>query len=84
ADSRGQSIQLKWNDEGLLDTASSGSELRVKYSYDKSRNLVRSVEVVGNQYDYEYDGHHNMTKIGYLDNSSMRIDYVIPENGMVK
>lgn len=84
ADSRGQSIQLKWTDGGLLDSASSGSEFRVNYIYDKNLDLVKSVDTIGHQYDYEYDGHHNMTRIGYIDNSSLRIDYLIPENGIVK
>jgi len=83
-DSSGKSIDLEWTPDGLLAGATSGSQHRVIYTYSKAKDLTKSNDPNGNYYNYEYDGNHNLTRIGYIDDSSMRIEYVSAANGDVK
>lgn len=81
-DTLGQGVSLKWTPAGLLAEASNGKD-RVTYAYDKNDNLISSDHASGLRYVFEYDGNHNMTRIGYVDNVSMRIVYSSETNGVV-
>jgi len=79
-DSNGQSLRLEWTAEGRL-AAQQGGKHRVLYTYDVAGNLVRAYEADGYDYGYVYDSNHNLTRISYMDTSSMRISYESPESG---
>src|SRR3569623_1079729 len=84
SDSLGQSIDLLWNAAGLIGEAKAEGKEHVIYSYSTSNDLVTANTVNGLRYDYQYDGYHNMTRIGYIDDSSMLIEYVPPATGIVR
>lgn len=79
-DSSGQSLRLEWTAEGRV-AAQQGGKHRVLYTYDAAGNLIRNYEADGYDYHYTYDNNHNLTRIGYMDTSSMRISYESPESG---
>lgn len=84
SDTLGQRLELKWTDDGLLASATGDSQHRVSYTYNEKKDLIKSDDPNGNQYNYEYDGNHNLTRIGYIDNSSMRIEFLTSADGAVK
>lgn len=79
-DSSGNSLRLEWTAEGRV-AAQQGGQHRVLYTYDATGNLIRNYEADGYDYHYLYDGNHNLTRIGYMDTSSMQISYESPESG---
>jgi len=83
-DNRGKSIELTWNNQGYLAESQSADGTKVIYSYNAKNELIKALTVNGLWYGYDYDENHNMTRIGYIDNSSMRIDYVSAQSGKVR
>jgi YD repeat-containing protein len=73
-DSLEQTINLKSNEKGLIVEAS-GSKATTTYRYDADSNMLQSHDVKANDYNYKYDSHHNMTQIGYVEGTTMFIDY---------
>lgn len=82
-DTLGQSMNLKWTPTGLLADATSGREHTI-YTHDKNNNLILSNDVNTISYEYDYDLEHNLTRIGYVDKTSMRIEYLPSANGVVR
>jgi YD repeat-containing protein len=82
-DSLGQSLDFKWTPAGLLTDASNSKDHTI-YTQDKNNDLVKSNDVNGNSYNYDYDNNHNLTRIGYVDDTSMRIEYTSSANGIVQ
>lgn len=81
-DTLGQSIALTWTPEGRVASARArAKDTLVKYSY-ANQNLVENAITDGNTYRYSYDNNHNMTRITYVDDSSMFISYSPRVNGM--
>jgi len=75
-DSLGQKLFLKWTPAGRVAEARTEKAAPViTYSYDARENLLLSNEIGGNFYRYGYDGNHNMTRIGYIDNTHMDMEY---------
>lgn len=75
---KGCTHALEWDNAGMVmkqrvtrDEAWEAST----FFYEGRGNLVRHDMVGGNRYLYSYDANHNMTEIGYLDNSKMSITY---------
>lgn len=52
-----------------------GKTLQAKYLYDSSGNLIFSKDAGDYQYWYQYDNYHNMTRIEYVDSTSLVIEY---------
>jgi YD repeat-containing protein len=83
-DDRGRWIRLMANEERFITlqfdnaghvvelTASDGK--RATYVY-RGKNLVKSTDVCGNTYEYDYDDDGNMLQIRYSDGTSMRMCY---------
>lgn len=75
-DSLGQKLFLKWTAAGhIAEARTDKAEPILSYHYDEKDNLLLSNEIGGNFYRYEYDGNHNMTRIGYIDNTHMDMQY---------
>lgn len=75
-DSLGQKLYLLWNASGQIKKVSTGTGAPIlTYAYSEPGNLTMSNEIGGNEYKYEYDSNHNMTQIGYLDNTSKLMEY---------
>lgn len=83
SDSAGNTIKLAWTASGRLQDASTNGKHHLIYSYSGKNELVKSNDVNGNQYVYDYDSNQNLTRITYIDQSTMRIEYVSPESGRV-
>ena len=81
SDSFGNMLKFVWTPAGRLQEATTGGKHHLIYSYDGKNDLVKSNDVNGNTYKYDYDDNHNMTRITYIDDSTMRITYVSPESG---
>ncbi len=79
-DTLGQSIALAWTPEGRVARAKA-NKIDVQYTYDAGQNLVTNAITDGNTYRYSYDNNHNMTRINYVDDSSMFISYSPRVNG---
>lgn len=73
-DSLGQKLFLKWTTAGHIAEAKSDKATPVAtYSYDDNGNLRHSSE--RDEYRYEYDGDHNLTRIGYTERNSREMQY---------
>jgi len=79
-DTSGSEISLTFNADGRVTQLSSPLSSQ-KYTYDDAQNLVAAEQSTGNKYDYFYDNQHNLTRINYLDNTSMFISYSPKMNG---
>jgi YD repeat-containing protein len=66
-DSHGRILSLR---QGEGDEA-----IYTEYSYDDDGRLIRSRDMAGNVYRFDYDDRYNMTAIHYTDGSSFRIGY---------
>lgn len=76
-DSLGQKIFLKWTAAGhVADARTDKAAPIIHYFYDEKDNLLMSNEFGAYaMYRYEYDINHNLTRIGYLDNTHMDMQY---------
>ena len=75
-DSLNQTIQIKCNDKGLIiESSGSNSKNKATYSYDEKNHLILFVDKDAQSYHYQYDNHNNLTRIEYMDKSSMTMDY---------
>lgn len=73
-DSMAKQIFFDWYPDGKIKSVESGAGKKTFYTY-KEDNLVEAKDISGNEFKYEYDYNHNMTKIGYKDGTSMDIKY---------
>jgi len=80
-DSDDQSVHLTWTQDGQVNRLSANNGVVVEYEYDDSRNLILSNNLAGPTdylfYRYDYDRNHNMTRIRYVDDSSMFMTYTV-------
>ena len=83
SDSAGNMLKLTWTSAGRLQEATTNGKHHLIYSYSDKNELTKSNDVNGNQYLYDYDSNQNLTRITYIDHSTMRIEYVSPESGRV-
>jgi YD repeat-containing protein len=75
-DSLGNKLFFAWTPTGHISQTRTGKAAPViNYLYDKKGNLIQSNELGGNYYKYEYDTKHNMTRVGYVDNTHMDMKY---------
>lgn len=81
-DSLGQKLILMWTAAGRVAHVRTGNtKPQIGFYYDEKDNLLASNEYEGNIYRFEYDSNHNMTKIVYIDNTHMDMQY--DERGLV-
>jgi YD repeat-containing protein len=73
-DSQAKQLFFSWYPNKKVKAVWSAGDKKATYKYDGD-NLVQSIDIAGNTYKYSYDQNHNMTKIGYTDNSKMVIGY---------
>ena len=75
SDTDGRSIRFDLYHSGLVKSISGSNGEVVTFTYDDNNNLILANTVGGVFYKYEYDRNHNMTRIGYMDNSSKLMTY---------
>lgn len=63
-DSYAKQIYFSWYSNGRVKEMWSVGEKKAFFKYDGD-NLVYSKDVAGNEYGYEYDSNHNLTKVIY-------------------
>ena len=80
-DTLGKTIELNWGPKGRVATAKSNKGT-VKYTYDDNNDLIKSEIEGGLSYGYSYDNNHNLTRITYIDTTSIFISYSPGANGM--
>lgn len=74
-DSQAKQLFFSWYPEGRVKEVWSGADnKKVSYKY-KGDDLIESADIANNKFVYTYDQNHNMTGIGYKDNSKMEIAY---------
>lgn len=73
-DTMAKQIFFEWYPDGKIKSVESGAGKKTFYTY-KEDNLIEAKDISGNEFKYEYDYNHNMTKIGYKDGTSMDIKY---------
>ncbi len=74
----GQSISIKWNEQGFVEQIigiEEGRSRTHRYAYDHDGNLLSIDMNGGNRYDYAYDNNHLLTRIRYIDDSTKTIQY---------
>lgn len=90
-DSQAKQIFISWNTDGFVKEIWSAGDKKATYRYEND-DLISSKDVGDNTYQYTYDKSHNLTKIGYSDNSALKITYdpktffvtdVVDKNGEV-
>lgn len=80
-DTTGQSARLDLTPQGRVNSLRAGN-IEVRYRYDERQDLLLSDTMDGLSYRYAYDANHNMTRITYIDDSSMFISYSPRVSGM--
>lgn len=80
-DSFAKQIYFSWYSNGKVKQMWSAKDKMASYKYDGD-DLVYSKDIGGNEYSYEYDSNHNLTKIVYNPNrkkgvaeDSMKMEY---------
>jgi YD repeat-containing protein len=73
-DTLGQRVNLTWSSTDFV-VESSSQGAKTKYTQDEHDNLIKSEDEGGLSFRYSYDNSHNMTRIDYVDDSSMFISY---------
>lgn len=71
-------VKLSYTSRGLVSRIEGKGSLRGRvatYRYSAADDLVYSKDVDGNEYRYEYDGHHNLTAIRYPDGTATLVAY---------
>jgi len=73
-DSAANQLFFEWYPDGKVKHISSAGDKKTAYKY-RGDDLVESTDIEGNTFKYGYDANHNMTSVGYSDDSKMTIDY---------
>jgi YD repeat-containing protein len=73
-DSQAKQLFFEWYSDGKVKHIWSAGDRKTEYKY-RGDNLIESTDIAGTVYKYEYDNNHNMTKISYMDGTSMQIKY---------
>jgi len=75
-DSLGQKLFLKWTSAWhVADARTESPEPVMNYSYGEKGNLLVANRADGISFRYEYNDNNNLTKIIYVDNSHMDMQY---------
>lgn len=82
-DTSGQSIEMTWTSSGLLTSARSSNGKSSGYEYNDRNQLVATTDMFDNRYRYEYDVLHNLTRIVFIDTTSIVLQYQRPNSGSV-
>lgn len=74
-DSQAKQLFFDWYTDGKLKYVwGKDKKKKAHYKY-KGNDLIYSVDVAGNVFEFEYDVKHNMTAVVYSDKSKMKISY---------
>ena len=76
-DHLGRKLTFTFNTNGTvagIESQNGETIKRADYKYDGT-NLIETTDTGGNNYKYEYDDKYNMTKIRYIDGTSVDIAY---------
>jgi YD repeat-containing protein len=73
-DSQAKQLFFSWYPDGKVKNIWSAGDKKVEYKF-KEKDLIESKDVEDNLYKYSYDANHNLIKIGYSDNTEMKINY---------
>ncbi|MFZ4713097.1 MAG: DUF6531 domain-containing protein [Bacteriovoracaceae bacterium] len=73
-DSQAKQLFFSWYPDGKVKNIWSAGDKKVEYKF-KEKDLIESKDVGDNVYKYTYDSNHNLVKIGYSDNTEMKINY---------
>ena len=81
-DSLGQKFFLIWTADGhIAESRAETPEQIHHYYYDEKHNLLLDDKIRGYFYKFKYDSNHNLTNIGYLDDTHM--DMVYDDKGLI-
>lgn len=70
----GNHIQFTCNSDGLVTKLTDAKGNTAEYEY-RGEDLVRSRDVTGNIFSYDYDRNHNLTGISYSDGTTFEVVY---------
>ncbi len=74
-DSQAKQLFFDWYADGKLKYVwGKDKKKKAHYKY-KGDDLIYSIDVAGNAFDFGYDAKHNMTSITYSDKTKMQISY---------
>jgi YD repeat-containing protein len=73
-DSQAKQIYFSWYPDGRVKEIWSAGDKKAQYKY-KEQDLISSVDVDDNVYQYSYDKSHNMTEINYSDKTKLVVAY---------
>jgi YD repeat-containing protein len=73
-DSAGKQLYFSWYPEGKVKKIWSAGDKAAEYTY-QNKDLVKTKDVAGNTYDYEYDANHNMLSVKYANGTFMKMTY---------
>lgn len=73
-DSQAKQLFFSWYPDGKIKNVWSAGDKKVEYKF-KDNDLVESKDVGDNLYKYSYDSNHNLIKVGYSDNTEMKVAY---------
>jgi len=73
-DTLNQNIRMTLNSKGQITEAKTNKRV-VSYTYDDYGSLFYKTDESGNAYGYRYDSNYNLTRVIYLDDTSLFISY---------
>ncbi len=73
-DSQAKQLFFDWYADGKVKHVWSAGDKKTFYKY-KGDDLIESTDVGGNKFVYGYDTNHNLSSIGYADESKMLVKY---------
>ena len=73
-DSQAKQIFFSWYPDGLVKEIWSAGDKKALFKY-QDEDLVSSVDVGGNTYEYTFDKSHNLTGISYSDKTKLTVKY---------
>lgn len=73
-DSQAKQIFFSWYPDGLVKEIWSAGDKKSVFKY-QDEDLVSSVDVGGNTYEYTFDKSHNLTGISYSDKTKLAVKY---------
>lgn len=72
-------IFFDWYSSGRVKKMWTADDKVAEFKYDKKGNMIFSKDVAGNEYGYDYDSNHNLTKVVYNPNRKKGT----PEDSMI-
>ncbi len=85
-DNHNNQIKISWKDFGKFPriVALERGEMKARYEYSPTGDLVKASGLDGNPFEYAWDDEHNLTKISYKDGTYREIAYNKVRDWVVK